>query len=103
MYWNRSAADIAAAWQADIESKLETGANAVLLGGNPDNMFSSMATLLGLENSIIQRSDIATPFLVTGGNSPVWLGMLLSAQPTGSTLNAPAPTVVYGGADEATY
>jgi hypothetical protein len=103
MYWNRSAADIAAAWQAEIESKLETGANAVLLGGNPDNMFSSMATLLGLENSIIQRTDIATPFLVTGGNSPVWLGMLLSAQPTGSNLNSPAPAVVYGGADEATY
>lgn len=103
MYWNRSAADIAAAWQAEIESKLETGATAVLLGGTHNNVTASAATLLGLQNSTLQRNDVATPLLVAGGNSAAWLGLLLSPLPTGSTHNAPPPTLVYGGADEATY
>jgi hypothetical protein len=103
MYWNRSAAEIAAAWQAEIESRLETGATAILLGGTPDTMTSSAATLLAMENSIVQRNDIATPLLVAGGNSAVWLGLLLPPQPAGSDLTAPAPTLIYGGADEATY
>jgi hypothetical protein len=103
MYWNRSAADIAAIWQAEIESKLETGATAVLLGGAPDTVTSSAATLLALQNSAIQRNDIATPLLVAGGNSAIWLGLLLPPQTTGSGLSAPPPTLVYGGADEATY
>jgi hypothetical protein len=103
MYWNRSAADIAAAWQAEIESRLETGATAVLLAGIPNNMTTSTATLLALQNSAIQRNDIATPLLVAGGNSAIWLAMLLPPQPAGSDLRAPLPTLVYGGADEATY
>lgn len=103
MYWNRSAADISAAWQAEIESKLETGATATLLAGAPDNVLNSTATLLGLQNSTLQRNDIATPLLVAGGNSAVWLGLLLSPQPTGSDAIAPAPTLVYGGADAVTY
>ncbi len=103
MYWNRSAADIAAAWQAEIESKLETGATAVLLGGVPASVTGSAATLLGLQYSAIQRNDIATPLLVTGGSSAVWLGLLLPPQPSGNVLNAPSPTLVYGGADDATY
>lgn len=103
MYWNRSAADVAAAWQAEIESKLETGATATLLAGTPDNVISGAATLLAIQNSAIQRNDVATPLLVAGGNSAVWLGLLLPPQHTGSDLVAPAPTLIYGGADEATY
>jgi hypothetical protein len=103
MYWNRSAADISAAWQTEIESKLESGSTALLIGGKPDNMITSVATLLGMQNSTIQRSDVAMPYLLAGGNSAVWLGLLLSPQPSGSALVAPPPTVVYGGADEATY
>lgn len=103
MYWNRSAAEISAAWQAEIESKLETGATATLLGGAPDNVLSSAATLLGLQNSLAQRNDVATPLLIAGGNSAVWLSLLLPPQPAGSDPIAPAPTVVYGGADEVTY
>jgi hypothetical protein len=103
MYWNRSAADIAAAWQAEIENKLETGASALLPAGAPNTLTSSAATLLGLQQSAIHRNDVATPWLLAGGNSALWLGLLLSAQPTGSGAVAPAPTVLYGGADEATY
>jgi hypothetical protein len=103
MYWNRSAAEIAAAWQAEIESKLETGATAVLLGGVPNNVSSNAATLLAIQESTLQRNDVATPLLVAGGNSALWLGLLLPPQPVGSALNAPPPTLVYGGADEATY
>jgi hypothetical protein len=102
MYWNRSATDIAATWQTEIESKLEIGATAILLSGTPDNVVSSTAMLLALQNSSIQRNDIATPLLVAGGNSAVWLGLLLPPQPAGSPI-APAPTLLYGGADEATY
>jgi hypothetical protein len=103
MYWNRSAADIASAWQSEIESKLETGATALLLAGAPSSFIGSAATVLGLQNSTLHRNDIANPWLVAGGNSALWLALLLAAQPTGSELNAPSPTLLYGGADEATY
>jgi len=103
MYWNRSAADISAAWQAEIESKLETGSTALLVGGRSDNMISGIATLLALQNSTVQRNDVATPLLLAGGNSAVWLGLLLSPQPSGNGVVAPPPTLIYGGADEATY
>jgi hypothetical protein len=103
MYWNRSAADISAAWQTEIESELETGSTALLVGGRPDNLISGIATLLALQNSTVQRNDVATPFLLAGGNSAVWLGLLLSPQPSGNGLVAPPPALVYGGADEATY
>lgn len=103
MYWNRSAADIAAAWQVEIESKLETGATALLLGGASSALATPLATLLGHQISSIQRTDVATPLLVAGGNSAAWLGLLLAPQPTGSSPIAPPPTLIYGGADEATY
>jgi hypothetical protein len=103
MYWNRSAAEIAAAWQAEIESKLETGATAVLFGGASSNLTTGATTLLALQNSTIQRNDIATPLLVAGGNSALWLGLLLPPQPAGDSSFAPSPTLVYAGADEATY
>jgi hypothetical protein len=103
MYWNRSAADIAAAWQAEIESKLETGATAVLLSGASSSMTSNITTLLALQNSMVQRNDLATPLLVAGGNSALWLGLLLPPQLVEGSKSAPSLTVVYGGADEATY
>ena len=103
MYWNRSAADITAAWQEEIESKLETGATAVLLGGTPSSLTTGAATLLALQDASIQRADVATPLMVAGGNSAVWLGLLLSPQPTGHSPSAPSPTLIYGGGDEATY
>lgn len=102
MYWNRSAADIAAAWQAEIESKLEIGATALLLAGAPESMLGSAAALLALQQSTLLRNDVATPLLIAGGNSAVWLGLLMSPQPTGAP-HAPMPTLIFGGADEATY
>ena len=107
MYWNRSATDIAAAWQAETESKLEVGATALLLAGAPDTLTSSAATLLALQHNTRQRNDIATPWLVAGGNSAAWLGLLLAPQPRSNDPDTPAPSpapeVVFGGADEATY
>ena len=107
MYWNRSAGDVATAWQAEIENKLETGTPALLQGGAPDSLLASVTTLLGLQRSTLQRTDIATPWLVTGGNSALWLGLLLPCQPQASNAdsnpNTPTPTVIYGGADAATY
>jgi hypothetical protein len=102
MYWNRSAAEIAAAWQAEIESKLETGSTALLQAGAPDTLLPSATTLLGLQQSTVQRTDIATPRLVAGGNSALWLGLLLSPHASNGP-HAPAPLVIYGGADAATY
>ena len=61
MYWNRSAADISAAWQTEIESKQETGSSALLIGGRPDNMITGIATLLGMQSSTVQRNDVAMP------------------------------------------
>lgn len=103
MYWNRSAADIAAAWQSEIDSRIETGATATLLAGAPDTVLGSANTLLALQENAIQRNDVTTPLLVIGGNSAVWLGLLLPPLPAGNHPHAPAPALVYGGADEATY
>jgi hypothetical protein len=102
MYWNRSAADIAAAWQAEIESKFETGSTALLHAGAPDTLLTSATTLIGLQHSTVQRTDVATPLLLAGGNSALWLGLLLAPQ-LSSSPHAPAPTVIYGGADATTY
>jgi hypothetical protein len=103
MYWNRSAVDIALAWQTEIESKMEIGASALLLGGAPASLIPSIATLAALKYSADQRNDVATPLLIAGGSSALWLGLLLPPLPSGNELSAPAPTIVYGGADEATY
>lgn len=103
MYWNRSAAEIAAAWQAEIDNKLEVGATATLTAGAPNSTLASTITLLGQQRSTVQRNDIATPQLVAGGNSAMWLGLLFAARPTGNGFHAPPPTHIYGGADEATY
>lgn len=103
MYWNRSAAEIAAAWQAEIDNKLEAGATATLTAGAPNTTLASAMTLLGQQQSALLRNDIATPQLIAGGNSAMWLALLFSPQPTGNHLNAPEPSLMYGGADEATY
>lgn len=103
MYWNRSAAEIAALWQVEIENKFETGTTALLLGGSRNSLIASAPALLALQYSMRHRNDIATPLLVAGGNSAHWLGLLLPPLPTGSAPTAPLPTVIYGGADEATY
>lgn len=102
MYWNRTAADIAAAWQGEIEGTLETGATAVLLGGAPSALATPLVTILSQQRASIQRSDVATPLLITGGTSAAWVALLLAPQPRSGPI-APPPAVLYGGADAATY
>jgi hypothetical protein len=102
MYWNRSAADIATAWQVEIEGTLETGATAVLLGGAPSAFGTPLVTILSQQRASMQRNDVATPLLITGGTSAAWVALLLAPQPHSSPI-APPLAVIYGGADAATY
>jgi hypothetical protein len=103
MHWNRSATDIAAAWQTEIERELEGGGTALLMAGAPNTLLASASTLLAAQQATLLREDIGTPLLVAGGNSALWLGLLFSPHLAGNVPNAPMPTLIYGGADEATY
>jgi hypothetical protein len=100
MDWNRSAAEIAAAWQTELETKLEAGATPLLLAGTSALPISGASTLLAYQQFAAARTDITTPLLIAGGSSALWLGLLLAP---GASRGAPLPTVVYGGPDLATY
>lgn len=100
MYWNRSASQIAAAWQTEIETKLEAGATPLLMTGTPSLALAGMAALSAYQQFMAQRTDITTPLLVTGGSSALWLGLLLAP---GEQRATPLPAVVCGGPDAATY
>ncbi len=100
MYWNRSASQIAAAWQTEIETKLEAGATPLLLTGTPSLALTGIIALPAYQQLMAQRTDITTPLLVAGGSSALWLGLILAPNERRST---PLPAVVYGGPDPATY
>lgn len=100
MYWNRSAAEIAADWQTEVETKLEAGSTPLLTAGTPALALSGAATLLAYQQFAAQRTDITTPLVIAGGGSALWLGLLLAHS---AERGAPLPTVVYGGPDPATY
>lgn len=100
MVWNRSAAEITAAWQTEIETKLEAGATPLLVVGTSALALSGASTLLAYQQLAAERTDITSPLLIAGGSSALWLGLLLAPS---TNRAAPLPTVVYGGPDLATY
>ncbi|HXF62238.1 MAG TPA: hypothetical protein VNK95_11520, partial [Caldilineaceae bacterium] len=100
MYWNRSAAEVAAAWQTEIESKLEAGATPLLTAGMSSLAYSGTMTLLALQMLARRRADLTAPVLAAGGSGALWLGLLLGPD---SGPGAPEPSVVYAGPDPATY
>lgn len=100
MYWNRSAAEIAAAWQTEIETKLEAGAPPLLTAGMSSLAYSGIVTLLAFQLLERRRADLTAPVLAAGGSGALWLGLLLGPN---SEPGAPEPSVVYAGPDPATY
>jgi hypothetical protein len=99
MWWNRSAADIAVAWTAAIETEIEAGATPVLDAGAPSLVFDGALTLAAHETLVAQRSDISTPLVLGGGAGALWLALL--QQPLGGR-GAPESHVIYTGVDPAT-
>jgi hypothetical protein len=100
MMWNRTAAEIIAAWETEIEIKQEAGAAPLLNAGAPSSAYGGLTTLLAFQSWMAQRTDMSTPLLAAGGSSPLWLGLLLG--PTGGA-GAPEPVVFFGGPDPATF
>jgi hypothetical protein len=100
MYWKRTAAEIAAAWQAEIENKLEAGATPLLVAGAPGRSYDGTTTLLAYQTMAARRGDMSAPLLAAGGASALWLGMLLAPADGAAAV---APAVVFAGADPATY
>lgn len=96
MIWNSSAAAIAAAWQTEIETKLEAGATPLLQTGASSSLLAGAAPLMAYHQFAARRTDITTPLVVAGGSSPLWLGLLLAPD---DTRGVPLPAVVFGGPD----
>ena len=103
MLSRRTAAAIAAAWQTEIERGLEVGARPLWTSGAADDLLPSAGTLLALQQMLADRADLTTPLVVAGGNSALWLGLLLSPRPTAQGRHAPLPVVRFAGADAATH
>jgi hypothetical protein len=100
MDWNRSADEITAAWQSEIETKLEAGATPLLIAGAPTLVYNATPALLALQSTVLLRRDLTIPLLVAGGTGALWPAVLLA--PLGHT-GAPEPMAIYGGADPAAY
>ncbi len=103
MYWDPLAGTVRAEWQTEIDHRLETGAVPVLIAGAPNALLPMATTLLAYQALAAQRRDITTPLIIAGGNGGGWLGLLLPGLSAGKDAQSPAPTVIYAGADTATY
>lgn len=107
MFWNRNAAHITNAWEAEIAVKQETGAIPLLTTGAPSGALPAIPALSATHALTTRRQDITIPLLPVGGSSPVWLGHLLAPQPRPDALRDPEPwssdpTVLFAGADPVT-
>lgn len=103
MYWHRLASSVRDEWQIEIDHRLESGAAPVWIAGAPSALLPLATTILAYQSLAAQRSDITTPLVIAGGSGPGWLGLLLPSQPPRTDAHSPEPTLLYGGADTATY
>ncbi len=103
MYWNRTSGDILDQWQVHIEAATEAGATPMLDAGFSNICTSTGPALQALYTLDAQRIDVTNPVILSGGAGPLWLSLLL--RPSAGERPAPSPgfTVVYAGADLATY
>jgi hypothetical protein len=103
MYWHRLAGSVRDEWQTEIDHRLESGTAPVFVAGAPNALLPLATTLLAYQTLAGQRRDITTPLIIAGGSGPGWLALLLPSQPPRTESHSPEPTLLYGGADAATY
>lgn len=103
MLYQSNAANVAQAWQGQLEESLEAGEMLWLEGGLSRRTIDQLSMLLALDLFARQRVDVTTPGLFIGGDGVVWTAALLSGATERRTGSAPALTLRYGGADSAGY
>jgi hypothetical protein len=102
MFWNRAISDILSSWQYELDAKLEAGETPLLNVGMSNLPLGMAPGLLALQALIARRVDVAAPVIVAGGNSPAWLATLV-CRPRRASWQSPEPSVLFAGADAATY
>lgn len=96
-------ATIAQQWQRQLDESLEGGEALWLELGVSNRVLDNVRALTALQLLASQRSDVTTPGLFVGGDGVVWLTTCMSPAVTVNATAAPAMTLLYGGADRATY
>ena len=96
-------ATIARQWQRQLDESLEGGEALWLELGVSNRVLDNVQALTALQLLASQRSDVTTPGLFVGGDGVVWLTTCMSPALTANASAAPAMTLLYGGADRATY
>lgn len=90
-------------WLRQVEQALEAGQTPLLELGLNQRLLDGWAAQLALHHFVQTRTDILTPSLLIGGNSPLWSVLLLQPEPSAGGASAPPLHLLYGGADQATY
>jgi hypothetical protein len=103
MLYPNDAAVIAQRWQGSLDESLEAGETLWLEGGLSRRTVDHLPLLLALESFARQRADVTTPGLFVGGDGIVWTAALLSQATARNASPTAALTLLYGGADQASY
>lgn len=94
---------IAQTWQGQLDESLEAGETLWLEGGLSRRTVDHLAMLLALDLLARQRADVTTPGLFLGGDGVVWTAALLRGASESRAGLSPGLTLLYGGADPASY
>lgn len=96
-------AAIAQQWQRQIDESLEGGETLWLELGVSNRVLDNIQALTALHLLATQRTDVTTPGLLVGGDGVVWLTTCMNPAVTSTVTATPGMTLLYGGADRATY
>ena len=102
LYRNESAA-ITQQWQRQLEESLEGGEALWLELGVSNRLVDNVQALTALHDLAARRADVMTPGLFVGGDGVVWTATCMNPAVGAGTTPAPSMTLLYGGADRATY
>jgi|688.fasta_scaffold164294_2 hypothetical protein len=103
MLYPNDAAVIAQRWQGQLDESLEAGETLWIEGGLSRRTVDHLPLLLALDQFARQRADVTTPGLFVGGDGIVWSAALLSQVAAPNASPTTALTLLYGGADQASY
>ncbi len=102
-FWNQAAVTISTEWQNAIEAELEAGRTPVLDIGASNLILDDLGMLTALRILVARRVDVTAPVIIAGGNSALWLAGLMQRPPNTALHRPLAPTIVFAGADRASY
>ncbi|CAN5784338.1 hypothetical protein BH10CHL1_BH10CHL1_22810 [soil metagenome] len=103
LFWNQAPIDISTEWQSEIEASLEAGGMPLLDLGSSTLSLDDLAMLAALRTFMDQRIDVTAPVMIAGGSSGSWLAALMQRSPNWGQRRPLSPTLVFAGADRATY